>query len=240
MFRCDPARLGLDQITLDGPEGRHATTVRRIAPGERVDLTDGSGHIAECVAIAARPGALELSVLSHRTEPEPSLRVVVVQAIIKGDRGELAVELMTEVGVDEIVPWSAERSVARWRPDREEKSLGRWRSMAVAAAKQSRRGRFPVVSGQHALAGVLPRVSAAELAVTLDPAASVPLGRLSVPAAGEVVLIVGPEGGISPAEAAGLAAAGAVPARLGPTVLRGSTAAAVAAAVLLSGSDRWA
>ncbi|MHB1594823.1 MAG: 16S rRNA (uracil(1498)-N(3))-methyltransferase [Streptosporangiaceae bacterium] len=239
MFVCDPARLGLDRITLDGAEGRHATTVRRIAPGERVDLTDGGGLVAECVAVAARPGVLELTVLSRRTEPEPSPRVVVVQAIIKGDRGELAVELMTEVGADEIVPWSAERCVARWRPDREEKALGRWRSTAVAAAKQSRRGRFPVVCAQQSLPAVLERVSAAALAVTLDPAAPVPLGRLSVPAAGELVLIVGPEGGISPAEEAALAAAGAVPARLGPSVLRGSTAGAVAAAVLLSGSDRW-
>ncbi len=208
-------------------------------PGERVDLTDGAGVIAECVAVAARPGELDLSVLSRRTEPEPAPRIVVVQAIIKGDRGELAVELMTEVGADEIVPWAAERCVARWRPDREEKALGRWRSTAIAAAKQSRRGRFPVVSGQQSLPGVLARVSAAALAVILDPVAPGSLGVLPVPAAGEVVLIVGPEGGISPAEAAELESAGAAPARLGPQVLRGSTAGAVASALVLSGSGRW-
>ncbi|HEX2320890.1 MAG TPA: RsmE family RNA methyltransferase, partial [Streptosporangiaceae bacterium] len=111
-----------------GAEGRHATTVRRLRPGERVDLTDGAGLLAECEVLAARPGSgeLDLTVLAMHREDEPSCRVTAMQAILKGDRGELAVELMTEVGVDTIVPWAAERSVARWRPDREEKALSRW------------------------------------------------------------------------------------------------------------------
>lgn len=178
--------------------------------------------------------------LARRTDPEPACQVTVVQAIMKGDRGELAVELMTEVGIDTIVPWVAERCVARWRPDREDKALSRWRSSAREAAKQSRRSRFPEVTTQARTADVAPRVAGAALALLLDPLAGVGLAAVPLPRAGEIVLVVGPEGGISPGEAAELSAAGAVPARLGPSVLRGSTAGAVAGALVLSGCGRWA
>jgi len=216
--------------------------VRRLAPGERVDLTDGAGLLAECEVVAARPasGELDLGVLARRSEPEPQCPVTVVQAILKGDRGELAVELMTEVGIDTIVPWAAERCVARWCPDRADKALHRWRSSAREAAKQSRRSRFPEVTGQVQTAEVTDRVRGAALAVLLDPQAGPSLTAVPRPAAGEIVLIVGPEGGISPRESAELTAAGAIPARLGPSVLRGSTAGAVAGALVLSGSGRWA
>jgi 16S rRNA (uracil1498-N3)-methyltransferase len=242
VFWCDRSLLDGDRITLAGAEGRHATTVRRLRPGERVDLTDGAGGIAECEVVAARPGPgeLDLAVLARRTEPEPPSQVTVVQAILKGDRGELAVELMTEVGADVIVPWAAQRCVARWAADREDKALARWRSAALAAAKQARRGRFSDVTSQERLAGITRRVSEAALAVLLDPGAGKPLAMLPLPAAGEIVLIVGPEGGLTDAEEAALTAAGAVPARLGPTVLRGSTAGAVATALVLSASGRWA
>ena len=252
---CDSAQLASERIVLTGAEGRHATTVRRLAPGERVDLTDGAGLLAECVVVAARPGELDLTVLARRSEPEPSRRVVVVQAILKGDRGELAVELMTEVGVDAIVPWAAERCVARWRPDRADRALSRWRSTAREAAKQSRRLRFPELAEQAQTAQVVDLVTAADLAVLLDPAAADSLATVLLPLCGEepqrlpdalpsrschdVVLIVGPEGGISQAESAALIAAGAAPARLGPSVLRGSTAGAVAGALVLSRCGRW-
>ena len=234
--------------------------MRRLEPGERVDLTDGAGLLAECEVVAARPasGELDVAVLARRSEPVPRCQVTVVQAIMKGDRGELAVELMTEVGIDTIVPWAAERCVARWRPDREDKALQRWRSSAREAAKQSRRSRFPEVTGQARTAEVIDRVRGAALAVLLDPQAGPalaavlrsaagpaagPAGLAAGPAwpdAGEIVLIVGPEGGITPRESAELTAAGAIPARLGPSVLRGSTAGAVAGTLVLSGSGRWA
>jgi 16S rRNA (uracil1498-N3)-methyltransferase len=163
----------------------------------------------------------------------------VVQAILKGDRGELAVDLMTEVGVDTIVPWLAERCIARWRPDREEKPLRRWRSSAREAAKQARRSRFPEITAPERTAGVLERVAGAEVALLLDPQAARQLTAVRLPAVGEIVLVVGPEGGISPRESAELTAAGAIPARLGPSVLRGSTAGAVAGALVLSRCGRW-
>jgi len=242
VFVCDREQLGRDLITLTGAEGRHATTVRRIGPGERVDLTDGSGLLAECEVLAARPGAgeLDLAVLARRTDPEPRCLLTVVQAIVKGTAGELAAELMTEVGVDTIVPWDAERSVARWRQGREENALGRWRTAAREAAKQSRRSRFPVVTAQARTADVIELVRRAELAAVLDPVGPAALATLALPSDGEIVVVVGPEGGISPREHASLMAVGAVNARIGPTILRGSTAGAVAAALVLSRCGRWA
>jgi 16S rRNA (uracil1498-N3)-methyltransferase len=213
--------------------------VRRLAAGESAYLTDGAGRVARCVVDVTRPGELELSVLEITAEPRPEPYVTVVQAIPKGDRGELAVELLTEVGADAIVPWAADRCVAQWRGERAAKSLARWRSTALQAAKQSRRAWFPDVTAQADLAAVAARVAAAALAVLLDPEAPGRLADLQPPAAGEVVLIVGPEGGVTPAEQETLAAAGAVGGRLGPTVLRASSAGAVAAGVLLARTSRW-
>jgi len=205
-----------------------------------VDLTDGAGTVAECVVTAASPGELELAVKSRRTEPRPEPRIAVLQAIPKGDRGELAVELLTEVGAEVIVPWAAERCVAVWRGERAAKSRERWRLAAVEAAKQSRRAWFPEVGEPADLAAARQRVLSASLAILLDPDAAESIADLRLPLSGEIVLVVGPEGGISPAEETALAAAGATAARLGPTVLRASTAGAVAVGALLGRTARWA
>jgi 16S rRNA (uracil1498-N3)-methyltransferase len=240
VFVAATADLAGPRVTLRGQEGKHASTVRRLQPGERADITDGTGTVAECVVSAARPGELELSVIGRRTEPRPQPQLTVLQAIPKGDRGELAVELLTEVGADVIVPWAAERCVAVWRGERAVRSRRRWESAAEQAAKQSRRSWFPAVAEQADLAAAVERVSAAALAIGLDPAAPAGLGSLQLPAEGEILLIVGPEGGLSAAETGAFLAAGAMPARLGPTVLRASTAGVVAAAVVLGRTPRWA
>lgn len=213
--------------------------MRRLAPGERADITDGAGTVAECVVTAVRPGELELAVLDRRTEPPPQPKVAVLQAIPKGDRGELAVELLTEVGTDVVVPWAADRCVAVWRGDRAAKSRARWSSAAEQAAKQSRRAWFPEVTTQADLAGAVRRVQAAALSIVLDPDGSESVAAVGVPDAGEILLVVGPEGGITPAERDALLGAGAVAARLGPTVLRASSAGVVAAGILLSRTRRW-
>jgi 16S rRNA (uracil1498-N3)-methyltransferase len=225
---------------LRGAEGWHAATVRRLSVGERADVTNGAGIVAECVVTGIGPGVIEFEVLARRAVPPAQPRVVVVQAIPKGDAGELAVATMTEVGVDAVVAWEAERCVARWRGERAAKGLARWRAAAREAAKQSRRAWIPDVTGPEATPAVVSRVAAAELAVLLDPEAPAALGSIPLPARGEMVMIVGPEGGVSPAEAGTMAAAGAVAARLGPTVLRASSAGAVAAALALAHSGRWA
>jgi 16S rRNA (uracil1498-N3)-methyltransferase len=239
VFLSDPAALAADLVVLDGPEGRHAATVRRLTPGERVELTDGAGLVADCVVTAARAGALELRVLARRAEPRPSPGLVVAQALPKGEHGPLAVDLMTEGGVDAIVPWAAQRSVTRWQGERGDRALARWRAAAREAAKQSRRAWLPEVTEPvttHELARLVERAS---LAVLLDPAGPVPLTELELPVSGDIVLIVGPEGGVSPAEAAELTAAGAAGARLGPSVLRTSSAGLVAATIVASRTGRW-
>jgi 16S rRNA (uracil1498-N3)-methyltransferase len=231
--------LAGDRIVLDGPEGRHAAAVRRLRPGERADLTDGAGLVAECAVISAGRDSLELEVLARRHVPAPSPRVVVIQALPKGDRGELAVETMTEVGVDVIVPWAAARCVTRWRPERRDKALARWRGTAREAAKQARRAWLPEVTDLAATAEAVSRVQAASLAVVLHEEAERPLSGLPVPDAGDLVVVVGPEGGLTDEEVVAFTAAGGVPSLLGPTVLRTSTAGVAAAAVLLSRTGRW-
>lgn len=253
VFRVEAEKLSAAAIRLDGPEGRHAALVRRLRPGERVDLTDGVGGLAECLVRAVSGGsadpALELDVARHRSVPRPQPRVTVVQALAKGDRGELAIEMMTEVGVDVIVPWSASRSIVQWRGDRGEKALGKWRSTAAEAAKQSRRVWWPQVADPATTAQVARLLSKARLAAVLHEDAERSLADLTddqlVAGTGEgdrtdeVVLIVGPEGGISPEELRTFAETGGVPYRMGPTVLRTSTAGAAGAAVLLARSGRW-
>lgn len=214
--------------------------MRRLTPGERADLTDGAGNLAECVVTAAGPGKLELAVLSRLSVPRPEPAVAVVQALIKGERAEIAVDLLTQVGADVVLPWPAERCVALWRGERGVRSVAKWRSTAAQAAKQSRRAWFPEVTEPAGLATVADRVNAADLAVVLDPDAAAGLAEVPVPASGEIVLVVGPEGGITPAEAEALTAAGAIGARLGPTVLRAESAGAVAAGIILSRTARWA
>jgi 16S rRNA (uracil1498-N3)-methyltransferase len=265
VFLADGADLAADLIVLTGAEGRHAATVRRIRPGERAHVTDGQGLLAECVVTAAGAGQVELRVEARREVAVPDPLITVVQAIPKGERAELAVETMTEVGVDVIVPWQAERCVARWPADRAPKALGRWRSAAREAAKQARRARVPEVTGLASSADVVARISAAGFAIVLEPDASVALSQLALarpsgprpsgsqpgvpgpeqlsppplPVSGNIVLIVGPEGGISPDELTAFADAGATSARLGESVLRTSTAGAVAAAVLMTATGRW-
>jgi 16S rRNA (uracil1498-N3)-methyltransferase len=223
---------------LDGPEGHHAAVVRRIGVGEELALTDGAGAVARCRAVSVGKGTLEAEVLAVEQTPPETPRLVVVQAIPKGERGELAVEMLTEVGADVIVPWAAARSVARWKGDRAEKSLAKWRTAAREAAKQARRAWFPEVAEVATTEDVVALLAKASVRVVLHEAASGPLADVPVPGRGEIVIVVGPEGGISDEELAAFAAVGAEPLRLGSSVLRSSTAGVAAAAALLSRS-RW-
>ena len=230
--------LTADRVALVGPEGRHAAVVRRLRVGEAVDLVDGRGTRASCVIVAVAKDGITCAVQQRTTEPPPTQRIVLVQALAKGDRGELAVELATEVGVDLVVPWSASRCVVKWEGERGDKALTRWRSTAREAAKQSRRAHHPEVAALASTAEVVARLAGAALGLVLHESAALALTGITVPTAGDVVLVVGPEGGISEGERASFAAATVV--RLGPSVLRTSTAGAVAAAVVSARSARWA
>jgi 16S rRNA (uracil1498-N3)-methyltransferase len=231
--------MAADEIVLDGPDGRHAATVRRLAVGERVDVSDGAGHVAECVVATVARDRLTLSVSARRHVAAPQPRLVVVQALAKGSRADDAVEAMTEIGVDEIVPWAAARSIVKWQGSRGEASLAGWRTTAREAAKQARRAWLPVVSSLASTRDVAARLAPAAMGVVLHEEAGDSLGSVSLPPAGEVVVVVGPEGGISEGELAAFAGAGARAYALGPTVLRTSTAGVAAAAVLLSRTERW-
>lgn len=223
---------------LTGEEARHAVVVRRIREGERVTLTDGRGTRLTGPVQRCDKNELAILVEEARTEPPPQPAVTVVQAVPKGDRGERAVELQTEVGVDVIVPWQAERCVAVWKGDRVERSLRRWRAAAREAAKQSRRAWLPHIAAPATTEGVARLLSEVDLALVLDEEAAAPLGALDLAGVRTVLLVVGPEGGLSDDERRELTEAGAQRVRLGESVLRTSTAGAVGAAVLLS-RTRW-
>jgi 16S rRNA (uracil1498-N3)-methyltransferase len=227
-------------LTLDGPEGRHAAAVRRLRVGEDIVLTDGAGTGAlGTVAAVEGRDSLRVTVTEVRHEPAPRPRLVVVQALPKGDRGETAVETMTETGVDVVVPWAAARCVTQWRGERGQKALGRWRATAREAAKQARRLRVPEIAEPATTRDVARLLSGAAFAGVLHESADRPLAAAPLPAEGDLVLVVGPEGGIAPDELTAFADAGAGVYRLGPTVLRTSTAGTAAAAVLLSRTGRW-
>ncbi|MEY9213327.1 16S rRNA (uracil(1498)-N(3))-methyltransferase [Thermobifida halotolerans] len=244
VFLVGPEDLDTDSVLVAGAEGRHAATVRRITAGETVDLVDGVGTRARCVVTAVGKDTVTCAVRERVREAEPVPRITVVQALPKGDRGELAVEVMTEAGVDTVVPWQAERCVTRWRGDRVARSLAKWRAAARAAAKQARRSRVPEIAEPVREAGVAELLASASLGIVLHEEGAVRLSALGLPEAvsapgGHVVLVVGPEGGFTDAELVAFEAAGAVRALLGPTVLRTSTAGVAALAVLQTRCGRW-
>ncbi|KAB1910060.1 16S rRNA (uracil(1498)-N(3))-methyltransferase [Micromonospora sp. AMSO31t] len=230
-----------DTLTLDGPEGHHAATVQRLRVGEELLLADGRGGTAGAVVTAVGRGTLDLRVTTRGYADASVPRLVVVQGIAKGDRGELAVQAMTEVGVDEIVPWAASRSVTQWRGERGVRAREKWAATAREAAKQARRPWLPVVAGtpDESTTTVARRISGAAAAFVLHEEAEDRLTTADLPEAGEIVLVVGPEGGIASTELTAFREAGARPVRLGPSVLRTSTAGVAALTVLSTRLHRW-
>lgn len=228
------AELGA-RVSVTGDEARHAVQVARVRLGERIAIGDGSGFVAWGAVVTAEPGelAIEVDEVRHDLEPEPPLWLA--QALAKGDRDELAVQAATELGVSGIIPWVAERSVSRWEGAKVAKGQDRWRTIVREASKQAIRSRVPEVAGL-ATSGELALLPG--VLFVLDPLATV---RLSEVPLGEerITLVVGPEGGISPREFAAFEAEGGVRVRLGPEVLRTSTAGPAALAVLNARLGRW-
>jgi 16S rRNA (uracil1498-N3)-methyltransferase len=229
---------------LAGPEGHHAATVRRLRVGEQIVLTDGEGVALEATVTSVERREVSLTVTAARVADPASVELCVVQAVPKGDRGERAVELLTEVGVDVIVPWQAERCISRWHADKADRARAKWQVAASEAAKQSRRVRWPRVEPLATTADVATLLAGASAAFVLHESADLSMAEVVGDAGpdgatGRVVLIVGPEGGITGDELAVLTTAGAKSVRLGDTVLRTSTAGVVGATVLLAGTPGW-
>jgi 16S rRNA (uracil1498-N3)-methyltransferase len=233
-------------FVLEGPEARHAVTVKRLGLGESVDIADGSGARLTGTVAEAGPAGLTVTAAEVVFEEQPDVRLVLVQALAKGDRDELAIETATELGIDAVLPWQSERSIVRWKGDRAAKAHAKWESVVTAAAKQARRAWIPQVRSMVDTGSLAKAVADADLAIILHEDAKNPLRtvleewvatKAAVPR--EVLLIVGPEGGISPREVTRLSDAGAVTALLGNHVLRSSTAGPAAVVLASDILGRW-
>lgn len=232
--RLDDPLPAIDQLVqLDGDEGRHAVVVRRLRTGESILLSDGAGRGLRGRVVEVAKSSLTMEVTEHLSTAVGGPRFVAVQALAKGDRSELALEMLTEMGVHEIVPWQSSRSIVRWSGDRADKSLGRWRSTVREATKQSRRLQLPTVGEVVSTRALTERVAAAELALVLHEDATTPLSAVKLPDHGDILIVIGPEGGISAEELEGFRTAGAQPVVLSDGVLRTSTAGVVALAGLM-------
>lgn len=233
-----PPTVG-EVIELTGDEGRHAVSVKRTGVGEQIELVDGHGTRA-VITVTGVSGKDRLTgvVDCVANEPSPRPTVTVIQALPKAARSELTVDLLTQAGADVIVPWQAGRSVANWGK-KQDKGLAKWRAAARAAAKQSRRSRIPEITPVVDQAAVAALIQAAPLALMLHEDATGKITDQPVAQVDSVVLIIGPEGGISPAELDAFTTAGAHPVRLGPEVLRTASAGMVALAALGAVTDRW-
>jgi 16S rRNA (uracil1498-N3)-methyltransferase len=224
-------------FTLAGEEGRHAATVKRMRTGEIINLCDGQGIRAIAAVTKVHKHSIDVDITSVSFEEAPEPRFVVVQALAKGERAELAVEMLTEVGADAIIPWKAEHSIGKW--DADNKGLEKWRRTSRESSKQSRRAWIPEISALHTTAEICELMSKAQSVFVLHESADQALAACAIREQGTIMLVVGPEGGISPDELAAFAAAGARVVHMGASVMRTSTAGAIAVGGLLMRSQRW-
>ena len=238
-FLVNPGEItkNTKSFTLDGDEGRHAATVKRMREGEVIHLCDGQGSRAIATVVHVHKHSLDLTIDQFTFEDAPEPRFVVVQALAKGERAELAVEMLTEVGADAIVPWRAEHSIGKW--DSVEKGLEKWRRTSRESAKQSRRAWIPEISNLKSTAEVCELMSQAQSVFVLHESADQALAACAIREQGTIMIVVGPEGGISPDELAAFSKAGARVVHMGASVMRTSTAGAIAVGGLLMRSQRW-
>jgi 16S rRNA (uracil1498-N3)-methyltransferase len=226
-------------ITLTGPEAKHAASVRRMRVGEAIQVTDGKGLRVRGQVATVAADAVQILVEETSHEARPAIELTLIQALAKGDRDELAVQAATELGVMQVVPWQAERSVSRWDGPKVAKGLQRWQAIVDEAAKQALRVWTPAVLQPVTTKELAKQVAQFEVVLVLDPTAEVGLASVKLPAQASVALVVGPEGGISPAELTALQQAGATRVHLGASILRTSTAGMAAVAALQAGAGNW-
>jgi 16S rRNA (uracil1498-N3)-methyltransferase len=232
----ESAAIG-DRVSLHGAEARHAVTVSRLALGETIAIGNGAGLVVSGPIVTAEHTELTIEVVDVATAPRREPSIFLAQALAKGDRDELAVQVATELGVDGVVPWSAARSISRWEGAKVAKGRDRWGAVVREASKQSLRSWIPDVL-DLVTTKQLAQLTAGVRMLVLEPSAPIALSELTFDAA-DLMIVVGPEGGIAPHELESLVDAGAELVRLGPEVLRTSTAGPAALAVINSMLGRW-
>ncbi|TFC93457.1 16S rRNA (uracil(1498)-N(3))-methyltransferase [Cryobacterium sp. TMT3-29-2] len=243
-FFIDEALLATDCVPgavvgITGAEARHAVTVSRVRPGEHLQIGNGAGLMLSATVVGADASLLTLRVETVTVTARVTRRIRLVQALAKGDRDELAVQAATELGIDGVIPWAASRSVTRWEGAKVQKGRDRWSSIVREASKQSIRAWLPTVADLMSTK-MLAELAGSTRMLLLEPSATERLTSQAAPTDDrEILLVVGPEGGISPAELTLLEQAGATPVRLGDNVLRTSTAGPAALSILNTTLGRW-
>jgi len=238
-FRFDgDAQVG-DIVTINGAEAHHAIKVRRVKIGEQLNLTNGvthsfTGEVVEAADYLSVRILTRVQIVAHK------LSFVLVQALAKGDRDELAIQAASEIGVSRVMPWQANRSVSRWEGSKVEKQVTRWQAICDEACKQSLQPLFTSVEQPVTSRQISEQIKQSSgLWLILDPTASASIVDLVLPEEGEIFLLVGPEGGISHEEIESFEQNGAKGVRLGASVLRTSTGGVAALSVLSARAGLW-
>lgn len=249
VFLTETPLAGASGTITVGPEvAGHAVRVRRMGAGEELELIDGTGVRLRGTIQEGTSESLTLSVTDVTEEPKQRPRLVLVQALAKNDRDIQAIEAATEVGVDAVIPWAAQRSIADWPAKKAHKMAAKWANVLTAATLQARRARVPELGELIRGTAVTQLVTPTSRVIVLDETESSGLteavndlgeGSTTQGDIDEIVVIVGPEGGVTPAEVDALVSEGARTAVLGPTILRASTAGPVALAIVQTLLGRW-
>lgn len=228
-------RLTEDGFTVTGDEARHLTRVFRKAEGDKVTLADGKGRFYQGVITRILPEAVEGRITATvESLVEATTRILLCQAMPKGDKMDEIVRKGTEIGVAGFLPFLSERCVARPDAAAARKRQERWQRIAEEASKQAGRSEIPQVYGLSDWAGV--RAACAERFTLLAYEAETEQGlrqALQGQASAQTAIVIGPEGGFAPKEVQAATAAGMRPVTLGPRILRTETAGPVLAALIL-------
>ena len=227
------------KIKIAGAEAKHAMSVRRLQVGEAISVSDGQGNKARGKVSQLSKDFLELDVESVESIERPKPQLILVQALAKGDRDEMAVQACTELGIQTVIPWQSERSVSIWKPEKQDKHRLRWQTIATEAAKQSLRPFIPEVEQVLATGELTERLKQFDLTLVLDPTSSTPLTSVSLLGHQSIAIVVGPEGGISPEELGQFRSAGLSLVGLGSGILRTSTAGVAVVSYLQATLGNW-
>ena len=234
-FVAEGTDFSANQIEVDGDEAHHGVNVLRLKTSEEVKISDGVGNWGVGTVSQINKKSFTVEILDRGFEPASKQRVVVVQAILKNDANKEAVDFLTQVGADEIIPWQSQHSIGKI----DDKSLGKWQSTARESSRQSRRVRIPVISNADSTESLISKIKGLQNIFVLHESAENRLSQIEINQEADVILIVGPEGGLSEIEVNTFVAAGAKVVRLGESVLRAANAGAAAVSVVMSRTGKW-